>query len=334
MSFINAGIKEVYFTKGDSNGMNTGKYHKGNGSATGPSNTIFGLGIRQEGQLIGEPFNEIKDKDNRSFNNLFNFRGEFSTMQVDIEMLEALVNYSGDDSVATAFLTRGIQESGGVIIPSGTGGIFLFDTNGTDNGLGMDFELNISQTDRIMNMIFERAFSVDNARALITAADTSANQVPFEANKTPQIITADVMTGFISPSDMITEMPTDLEAAFQSSSNLAEFSVNLKTKSAKNSFNKSIISGFEVDLMAKASGPDVPALYDAANIVFPGDVTYTIRSGETIVFKTIGLTQRASFNLGDSERSVTVNMMGTYDLDYVVVVSDTSVTFHTFLQES
>lgn len=334
MSFINAGIKEVFLSKGDSNGIFTGKYHKGNVSATTPSNTIIGLGIRQEGNFIGEPFNEIKDKDNRSFNNLFNFRGEFSTMQVDIELFECLVNWIGDDSVASAFLTKGIVESGGVVIPSGTGGIFLFNTAGTDYGLGLDFELAISQTDRIMNIILERAFSVDDARTLITLADTANAKVPFEASKVPQIITADVMTGFISPSDMIAEMPTDLQAAFASTANLAEFSVNLKTKSAKNSFNKSIVSGFEVDLMAKASGPDVPALYDAANIVFPGDVTYTIRSGESLIFKTIGLTQRASFNLGDSERSVTVNMMGTYDLDFLSIVADTSVTFNTFLQES
>ncbi len=335
MAFVNAGIKEVYFAKGDSEGIldaNSSKLHK-TGTATTPADTIYGLGIRQAGNFTGAPFNEIRDKDNRAFSNLYNFNCAFSTMQVDLDVVDALVEFASDPSVAVAVLTRGINKVTTTVQPDTTvkGGLFIFDTNTNDRGLGMDFELSISQTDRILNLTFERAFDPSVAETLIDAADAASNAILFGTDKTPQIITGDVMTGYITPASMITAMPSDLEAAFGDDANLAEFAAMLRTKSTKNGYNKSIISGFEVELSATASGPDVPALLDSVPIVFPGDVTFSLRTDENLVFKTLGLTQMASFDLGDENRTVKVDMTGTYDIDFVVT-SGTAVTFNTFLQ--
>lgn len=337
MSFINAGIKEVYFAKGNVT-IKDGKIHYGQAGSTSIANTIFGLGIRQAGSFVGEPLNEIRDKDNRAFPNLFNFKADFSTMQLDLARLASLIEMCQDDSVAVAILTKGITKSFDFVVPAATtGGIFVFDTpaSGTNEGLGLDFELSISQTDRIMKVIFERAFGVDDAASLITAADTSDNKIPFLASTTPQIIEADVMSGFISPS-FTAQLPSDIAAAYADDANLAEFSINLKTKSTKNAFNKSIVNGFEVELTSTVSGPNVPALIQGANVTFPGDISLVLRSGETITLKTLGLTAMHSFDLGDENRTLKSTLSGTYDIDFVattgVFPAISNITFNTFLQ--
>jgi hypothetical protein len=354
MAFVNAGIKEVYFAKGDSVGIlasdcfGASRIHK-DSTPGDPEDTIYGLGIRQAGNFTGAPFNEIRDKDNRAFSNLYNFNASFSTMQVDLNLVQALVEFAGDSSVATAILTRGLVATNqstyqDVSSASPHGGVFIFNTKTTDQGLGMDFELNISQTDRIMNMTFERAFDPADAVTLVTAAQDSANAVLLGVDTLPQIIPEDVMTGYITPADMILEMPdtddTGLRSAFGLDANLAEFNAILRTKSTKNGYNKSIISGFEVELSATASGPDVNALVDSIPIIFPnaaqgtnGDVSFLIRANESLVFKTLGITQMASFDLGDENRTVKVDMTGTYDLDFVVTTA-TAITFNTFMQQA
>jgi len=315
MSFVMAGIKEAYYSKGNAPWPAD---YTGEGL-----DAIYGLGIRNAGSFNIEHHNEIEDMRTRKFPQMLNFRAEMNTMQITVEKLRALIGYAKQSSVATAILTSGVLESGG-IITSPTGGIYLFDQ---DNSLGLEFTLNFTDSERIINVVFERAFKYEEGRTLINAAQTAG--VPFGVDKTPMINKDDVIAGFVSPSFI----PAALETAF-GDADLVSFAMNIQTKQTKNAFNKSLVSAITVELEAVTSGPDVPAIHESVKHEFPTDITLQLRSGETIVLKADGITRMGSAMIGDEERQATLTFNGEYDIDYADVASPSAITLHTYLQAS
>ena len=315
--YVSASIKEVFFAPG---------------SANFPASlaSAFGLGIRSSGKFIGEPHNPLTDMRNRQFPNMMNFRVEADTMQTDLAKIIALITYAkaGASSVAvlTGPLTVGGSGSDGDPVTSANGGIFLFENA---NALGVGFELNITQAERLLKVNFERAFKYTSPDAIIDAADTES--IPFLTSGIPAIDTDKVLSGFISPNDVTGMIPAALTASF-ADLYLDEFTINLKTKSTKSGFNIDLLSGLQVELSASAIGVDQAALVELFKHEFPSaDLVVTLLTGETLTFKKESLTRVGNFDFSDEKRMGKIMYTGEYDPDFITSTVS-NINFNTFLQ--
>lgn len=325
MAFVNAGIKELYFFPNDATG---GLELPCISTATTPAYTgVFGAGIRQNGTFSIEHMNEIRDNKNRAFPSLVNFKAEIPTMQInDDAMVSAVIDACKFGGAAVAVVTAGvvIVSDAPDTVLSASGGIFVFDKGAgvTDNTLGIDFEILFSLTERTMKFTFERAFKFGSSDAdgfhdaIITDAKT--NKILHTVEKLPDIDAAKVVSGFISPSFI----PSALATAY-ADGNLVEFSVKISSKSTKNGFNSSIVSGIEVEMTATASGVDVDALLESLDYELnSGTISLVVGDDLTLEFNKNGLTRLGMVNIEDEKREASFTYSGTYDIEYV----DTSVT--------
>lgn len=303
MAFVNAGIKEIFWAPG---------------GATFPvtSAGINGLGIRHDGKMTVEPFNPLTDNHNRQFPNMVNFKIEADTMQISLPRIADLITRAKAGSAAVGLIASGAGIATGQIT-SANGGVFLFD--GANNCLGVDFELSITQAERALKVIFERAFKYTNPDAIIDVADT--NQIASAVGAVPSLDTASVLTGFLSPlsgmTNFIPAAETALTGAF-ADMYLDEYNINIKTKNTKSAFNLSMVTGLDVEVSATAIGADIASMVQAMKQMFPAnDLVLTISTGKTITFAKEGLSRMGNLEIGDTKRSVTVKYTGSYDLDFV-----------------
>lgn len=312
---VNAGIKEVYIDLPSADITDVG------------SATLVGLGFRQNGQLIGEPFNVITDNRNREFPNLFNFKAEFNSMQISSTFMQKLIQCSKAGGVATAILTTGIVKQTGTPdkIAPGTGNIFIFDAI-NNRSLGFDWELKLTPTERIISVTMERAFSPSEATAILD--DSETNSINFAENKVPMLNTRRVSSGFIIPSfvdgrdNSVVNIP-----AIQ----LADFSISLATESNKNAFNVSLIKGVKMEFEATMSQADATIFADWSVVNFPEvDVRVTLDSTNYIEIKQLSFSRSGRFEVGDENRNAVIKLSGMLDLDYSTI-SGNNIIFNTYL---
>ncbi|MFA5299746.1 MAG: hypothetical protein WC389_16295 [Lutibacter sp.] len=319
--FINAGIKEIYFIpdKIAFPGRGSG------GSYTG----VYGMGIRQNGNLTGNHLNEIRDNKNRAFPNLFNFKVDCPTMQVDDpDIINALITSAKKGGAAVAVVTSGVAKSGtsgNYTVVSPNGGLYIFDNA---YSLGVDFELRFGLKERQCNITFEGAFKYGTGSGYhdYMISQSATNDLAFVADTLPKIDNTKVADSFISPSFI----PSGVSGF--GDANIVDFMCSVKTKSAKNGFNNSIVSALQVELTCTASGVDAAALADAIEYEFFSSATpiSVVLGTLTLKFGKGGLTRIGSFDFGDDKREVTFTYSGEYDLEYVATASN-EITFNAYL---
>jgi hypothetical protein len=317
MAFVNAGIKEVYFTPS--------KIAFPALTSSGVYTNVFGFGVRQNGSLVGNHFQEIRDNKNRVFPNLFNFKLDMPTMQIDNPLLiGALITAAKNGGAAVACVTSGVSRSAApYTVGSSAGGIFVFDA---DNSLGIDFELKFGLKERLCTVNFERAFKYgttansggDSHYEIIEAAAT--NSLKWVTDTLPNVIVANVIDEFVSPDFIPTGSLSSLSDAF-ADMNLVDFSLSIKTKSSKNGFNGSMVSGLQVELMAQAMGADINAILDAVEYEMHANASpIAVDLGTTTInlYKN-NLSRIGDFEISDDNRNVKFTYTGEYDLDYTAV---------------
>ncbi len=324
-SFINAGIKEVY--------VSPGKIQLPCNSAAGtPTYTgVYGMGVRQDGNLIGNHFNEMRDNKNRAFPNLFNYKLEMPTMQInDDSFVIALINGAKAGGMATAVVSSGVVKASTDII-SADGGIFIFESN---YALGLDFELGLGLSSRTCKVMLEGAYkygaSAGEHQSFIDNAAT--NQLLFASEKLPDLVVANVVQQFISPS-FVPASISGLTPNPALDANIVDFMATIKTKSTKNGFNFSLVTGLEVELMLQVSGPDVAALAKIVDYEFftsATPISIVIGDNLTINITKNGLTRIGEFEVGDANRTAKFTYNGTYDMEYVTT-STGLITLNTYL---
>jgi len=324
-SFINAGIKEVY--------IYPGKIQLPCNSAAGtPTYTgVYGMGVRQDGNLVGNHFNEIRDNKNRAFPNLFNYKLEMPTMQInDDGLVTALINGAKAGGMATAVVSSGVVKSSTDIV-SADGGIFIFEGS---NSLGVDFELGLGLSSRICKIMLEGAYKygIDPGEHQSFIDNAATNKLLFFSEKLPDLVVGNVVQQFVSPS-FIPSAISGLTPNPALDANIVDFMATIKTKSTKNGFNFSLVTGLEVELTLQVSGPDVVAL---AKIVdyefFTGITPISIIIGDnlTINITKNGLTRIGEFEVGDANRTAKFTYNGTYDMEYVTTAVGL-ITLNTYL---
>ena len=317
-SFVNAGIKEVYFTPSKIAFPALG--------SSGSYTNVFGFGVRQNGSLVGNHFQEIRDNKNRVFPNLFNFKIDMPTMQIDNPLLiGALIDAAKAGGAAVAVVTSGVVKSASpYTVGSSEGGIFVFDVDtSVDNCLGIDFELKFGLKERLCNVTFERAFKYGTSAVVGTHWDlinnAAANSLKWVTDTLPNVIVANVVDEFLTPSFIPAGTLSNLTAAF-ADINLVDFSVNIKTKSTKNGFNGSMVSGLQVEIMAQAMGANVPTILDAVEYEMLTGSPIAVDIGTTTInlYKN-NLSRIGDFEISDDNRNVKFIYTGEYELDYVRV---------------
>jgi len=327
-SFVNAGIKEVYFTPSKIAFPASGV--SGSYGTPGSPGAVYGFGVRQNGSLVGNHFQEIRDNKNRVFPNLFNFKVDMPTMQIDDpNLIGALIDAAKAGGAAVAVVTSGVSRGGttpNYTVGSSEGGIFIFDLDtSVDNCLGIDFELKFGLKERLCNVTFERAFKYGTSAVVGTHWDlinnAQTNTLKWVADTLPNVIVANVVDEFVSPSFIPAGTLTNLTAAF-ADINLVDFSVNLKTKSTKNGFNGSMVSGLQVEIMAQAMGANAETILDAVEyeMLTEAQDPLVVDIGTTSLklYKN-NLTRIGDFEISDDNRNVKFTYSGEYDLDYVDV---------------
>jgi hypothetical protein len=315
MANVIAGIKEVFFGSGAS-------------ALTDMENADFGLGFRQTGQFIGEAFNPIEDHRTRQFGNLFNFRAEFSTMQISTVIFDALIGYAKANAASMVLITSGIQESpsASVVPVTNEGNVFIFDSG---DALGVDFELILTPTDRNITVTAERAYGIAAANTLIV--DSATNSVAFSSAGThtiPDLDATQVSTGFLYP-DFVSAGGVEVIPQVQ----LADFRISLATKGNKNAFNTSLVHSIHCEMEATMSGVDNSVLKAMVEQEFPAvDVDIFLDGTNKITIKQLSYSKLGDFEIGDENRNAHFMLMGDLDLDFYDNASaPATLTFNTFL---
>lgn len=313
MAAVNAGIKEVFLDLPNADITSVG------------ATSVIGLGFRQNGQFTGEPFNPIEDNRMRQFPNLFNFKAEFNTMQISLATMKKLIECAKAGGAATAILTSGIVKNATNIEP-GTGNIFIFDTTNS-RSLGIDWELNLTPTERRINVTLERAFGLTEATTILS--DSKTNTLTFVANKVPSLQPTQVSSGFIIPSfidggaNSVANIP-----ALQ----LGDFKINLATNGNKNAFNVSLINGIKMEFEATMSRADNNIFESFIAMNFPAvDVRVTLDGSNYIEIKQLSFSKSGTFEIGDENRNAVIKLQGLLDLDYADTTGPTNIIFNTYL---
>lgn len=310
---VNAGIKEVYLDSPTADITDVG------------GASVIGLGFRQNGQLIGEPFNPITDNRNREFPNLFNFRAEFNTMQISLATLTKLVDFAKAGGASCAILTSGIVKNTTNVEP-GTGNIFIFDSTNS-RSMGIDWEFRLTPTERLINITLERAFSPTEASTILS--DSTTNTLTFAASKVPTLSPTQVSSGFL--------MPSFVDGGANSVVNippvqLGDFSIVLATESTKNAFNISLPRGVRMEFSATMSQAD-NNVFDSwlSSSTFPAvDVRVALDASNYIEIKQLSFSKSTNFEVGDENRNAIIRLVGMLDLDFVTTTANT-IVFNTYL---
>ena len=315
---VNAGIKEVYLDAPNADITDVG------------AASVIGLGFRQNGQFIGEPFNPITDNRNREFPNLFNFRAEFNTMQLSLATMSKLVSFAKAGGASCAILTAGITKAGSPpneTISPGTGNIFIFDTTGS-RSMGIDWELRLTPTERMINVTLERAFSPTDAVQILN--DSTTNTLKFASNKVPMLSPNQVSSGFIIPTFVDPDNPNNVVAI--PPIQLGDFSIVLSTESTKNAFNVSLPRGVKMEFTATMSQADNTVFSNWLSLAtFPtADVRVTLDGSNYIEIKSLSYSKSTNFEVGDENRNAVIKLVGMLDLDFVTTTAN-SIVFNTYL---
>lgn len=314
MSFKNAGILEVFFSSPSAN------FPAALTGLTADPPTLFALGLRKEATLTVEPFNALTDKDNRQFPNMTNYKIEGNTMQIDLPTIKGLIDLTKAGGATVAAVMAGAVNNANVV--TSAGGIFMFENAAS---LGLDFELKLTQSERILNVIFEGAYIYSATDAIL--ANLATESIPYLADKIPNIDTTKVISGFRSPVDMgLVPTALTLSGAF-ANKYIDDFSVSLKSIGDKSGFNRTILKGFQVELSATAIGVDNADVAEIMKQEFPSsNVTIELQTGKTIVLNAKGLSRNGSISFSDAKRTGTVKYSGTYYADFITSTAS-AITF-------
>jgi len=109
---------------------------------------------------------------------------------------------------------------------------------------------------------------------------------------------------------------------------LNDWKINLKTRSAKNAFNKSICSKIDVDIMAVMDGIDPDELNIFLASAFASDLTIImgVTTPYNIILKSGGLTQMGEAEIDEDKRTGTVHFTGSYDIDFADLTTGSNIT--------
>jgi hypothetical protein len=329
MSFVMAGIKEMFVAA-------AGTFPTAN------LTNAMGLGVRQPGTFAVTFINEMRDMRGRAFPNMLNFRAEANSMQLnDLANLKNLVTWAKAGGVSAAVITSGIVKGGTApyYVDSETGGLYKFEGSGaTSTCLGLDFEIALTMKERLLKVILERAFKYDGSGSPAAGTgnkvlyDAATAQVPFVASRIPDLDTTKVIQGFLTLPFYSTLDASVLQPAF-ADIYLDDFTCSVKTKSSKNGFNSSLVSGFSVTIEGSCSGPDISVVKEIMKYSAPADITVYLdapTNTKSLIFKSGGLTRLGSVEIGDEKRTAKLMFTGEYDADYVAQNTN-DITFNTYL---
>jgi len=323
-AYINAGIKEVYFSAG-------AIQLPCNAAATTPTYTdVWGMGIRQAGNMVGNHFNEFRDHKNRAFPNLFNYKIEMPTMQIkDDSIVMALFDSLIAGKAAVGVVTSGVSHVSTEVV-SPNGGIFIFEDS---YAMGVDFEIVLGLTERKCTVTFEGAYKygASSGEHEWFLAQAATNELLWATEKLPDIVVAAVVDQFISP----TFIPTSISGLTPNpmiDANIVDFTCTFRSKSSKNGFNFSLPTGIEVELMIKVAGPDAAAMIEIVDYEMETTASITIGFGTLdIIMTKNGLTRIGDLEISDEKREAGFIYSGEYDLEYVDMDTPTEITMSTYL---
>jgi hypothetical protein len=303
MAYVNPNVHEVYFAPG---------------SAAFPSDGTgaIGAGISGKPQLGIKGYNPIRnDRFNIEIQQMQNVALEIALEQLDLANMKALLGYAKVSDVSAKIVTAGLAKSTNY---TAAGGIFTFDNT---KSLGIDLELKLTPKERAMVAKLERAFDVDTMSAIVLASDTDT--LP-GALSVPAVDFTKVIAGGMN--GLLIGSISAIAAE-----RINDWSIVIKTRSNKNQLNKSIVSGFDVEIMTKIDGVDpdeADALLKSQKL--SSDVSVTIpMSGDdyTITLKKEALISKGEFDLDGDTRVGTLIWTGFYPADFIDLTQSDSLVF-------
>lgn len=287
MSYKAAAIKEAYLAPGN---------------AVFPLTGIgaFGLGYKESATFKISNFNEIKTKQNRVYPSLTNFQAQIKTEQMSYALMSFIFGAAAASDITAKFVTSGISKATDF---TASGGIFTFEDA---KSMGVDFELLLSPKERSLTVTLEKAFRIADATAIITASTTDTLSGTLHI---PALDAANTVKGYITPSFGSITIAED---------RLNDWKISIKTKSTKNSFNKSMVNGIDVDIMGVMDGVDPAEINTFLASSFAPDLTISVGVDVpyNIVLKAGGLTQMGEVEIDDDKRTGTVHFTGQYDIEF------------------
>lgn len=289
MGYKAAGIKELYTAPG---------------SAVFPADGTgaIGFGYYDSGSMKISPFGEIKSKRNMQYPSLQNVRIERSTNQMSFAFLKAIFSYCSASDVTAKVITSGISKATDF---TASGGLFTFENT---KSLGIDFELNLSPKERLLKAILERAFKPADMTSILTAAKTDTLKGSLNI---PALDADNIIKGYIDPASMFGSISI-------ADDRLSDWKCTLKTKNTKNSFNKSIVSGIEVEIEGYLDGPDCDemATYLASEICPDITIAVPVKTPYNIILKSGGCSSLGDVEIDDEKRRARVGITGFYDIEF------------------
>ena len=288
MSHIMHGIKEVYLAPG---------------SAVFPvdGTGAHGLGYDGKGSLTISAFNPTKGDKGRQFKTYENFKIEKNTHQFAKASLVFLLACLKASDITAKVITSGVSKAANF---TSQGGIFTFENA---NSLGLDLEMELSNTNAFIKLTLEKAFKKAAADAIKTASKTDT--LP-GALSLPDLDNDALLTGDITPGFGTLIIADD---------RLSTFKVSLKSVSTKNGMNKSLSSRIAVNIEGVMSGPDPDEIADILDFEIAPDITIAmpVAVPYNLVLKSGGLTKMGEAVIDDDKREGKVMLSGEYDLDFV-----------------
>lgn len=305
-----ASIKEVYLSNG-------GVAFPADYAIAG--NPLIGLGYRtNKCSLKFTSKDPIKTNMNQEFPNLINVKAELETMQLPWALIKQLFGswLSGAGTGVNLAVVTGKPVVASSNMTSAAG-IFNFENT---NSLGLDFELSITQKERLLKLTCERSFNPSVIDTMFGSAGTKT--LPYAAGKTPMLDPTAVVAGFISPSFV----------SFGSDVRCSDFKISLKASGGKTAFDVLQPSKIDVLLEATLDSADLAEIKTnlAGSVQAASNVTISIANGETtkpsIILAKEGLSQKGEIEISDDKRTAKVSFVGSFFLDYVAVGTDTAKT--------
>lgn len=265
---------------------------------TTPTNVVIS-GLRNNGVLTIETFNDIKTVLNQSLRNMMNVNFESTTFQASLLTLKNLIECVKNGSDAQLIT---VPESG-----SGSANVFQF---AGDNYPGLEFEFTITPKERSCKIILEFANHEADILGLITAALTNT-PVDFSAEGTGKYLISNskyVAPAFVSAKhNTVSLLPKD---------ELKDYKLTIKTKdSGKTAYNRARVNYLSVS--AEITGYDA-TISKINTLISQGDLEavelkqkFDLSNDDTFSFLQTVLGRKEKINIADDDRSVTL----TYEAD-------------------
>ena len=288
---IAAGIKEIYLYDPDTTPAWTG--------------TIYGLGYRSgKGGLKIEPKNTIKTHIGREVpTGWIGVKAEFETLQMKYDFVKFLFQKIKDNSGVGCSIVPIYTTVANNIIDASEGGLYKFAQ------LGLDLEFNFGMKENILKLQMERDIFADE----ISGDET----FPYQAGKFP----------FYDTSSIVTKSVID---AVDTSTELSNYSLSIKTNSQKTAQNFSVTKMFDFELVAEYEFV-ISDWFEPAGQIFTQDtnISITAYNGNNILFKLEfakeNLSIKNEVEISEDKRLLKTTTAGSFYVDNVAF-NDTTKT--------